>query len=708
MVNKASLKGSIITENMLLVEPLTLSPQSPSSSPHQKKTQVKKKIVGSYVLGKTLGKGSYSTVKRAHHIETQTEVAIKILTPGNRCDMVDIEREIAILKLLRHPNIINLLDVIQEGDGSKMYLVFELVNGGDLFDYTIARGRLSEREARRIMREVVSAVAYCHAHMVVHRDLKLENLLMDKDGHARIADFGMSGIMQPGLRMNTFCGSPMYMSPEIVQGLGYGPGVDVWSLGVVLYTILVGRTPWRMSKTANDMVEDLDSMLEGKFTIPSDIKLSPDCEELLNLMIVPEHAKRATIEQLMDHPWLKEGYGQPVTVPLSVSPITEVNEVVVKRMLNMGFTEEQTRKALSQELPSPARMVYQHLLTQLEEGTEGMQPPLVPASPRRHTRHSSISPRNGSVSGSQGSRGNSTVGARKMFPGPARARAVSDMSLKSPNSFLRSSAELPASSSSCSNIPYVSHKRGSFSAGQAPPLSPRTAFVSSWRQGGMSTISEEDKPPVGGIATEMPGQAPRVFNKQLLPTLLVSTPAFTSSAPVSPTAVPVPITSSISSSAHILTSHAPLLSPISPLTSPSSVPFSPSTEGLVVVRGAFNVATTTLKPRRVLLAELSRVLAEANISYALSHSVFKCKMADRDDVAATAKENEKTGQATKGDAMEDETEEMEEGEVRLKFEVEVCRVAGMEMLLGVRFQRVIGKQEEYQEMCKKLMASMKL
>jgi serine/threonine protein kinase len=101
--------------------------------------------------------------------------------------MEDIDREIAILKLLKHQHIIRLLDVIHEEESKKIYLVFELVNGGDLFDYTIARGRLSEREARRIMREVVSGVAYCHAHMVVHRDLKLENLLMDKDGHARLA-----------------------------------------------------------------------------------------------------------------------------------------------------------------------------------------------------------------------------------------------------------------------------------------------------------------------------------------------------------------------------------------------------------------------------------------------------------------------------------------------------------------------------------------
>jgi serine/threonine protein kinase len=110
---------------------------------------------------------------------------MKIMTSS--CDIQDIDREIAILKLLKHPNIVTLHDVIHEEETHTTYLAFELVNGGDLFDYTIARGRLSEREARRIMREIVGAIAYCHAHMVVHRDLKLENVLMDKDGHPKIA-----------------------------------------------------------------------------------------------------------------------------------------------------------------------------------------------------------------------------------------------------------------------------------------------------------------------------------------------------------------------------------------------------------------------------------------------------------------------------------------------------------------------------------------
>lgn len=619
-----------------------------------------KKIVGAYELGKTLGKGTYSTVKKAYHVVTRHEVAIKIMKPGSTCDMEDIEREIAILKLLKHPNIIELLDVIHEEKDNKVYLVFELVNGGDLFDYTIARGRLNEREARRIMREVISAVAYCHANLVVHRDIKLENLLMDKDGHARIADFGMSGMMQAGLKMNTFCGSPMYMSPEIVQGLGYGSGVDIWSLGVVLYTITVGCTPWKIDKSKGSMVEDLGAMLRGEYIYPANVKLSPECEELISLMIVPEHAKRASIEQIMDHPWLAEGYDQPITVPMSITPVAEINEQVLKHMLAMGYSEGQTRKALASDTTnSPARMIYHHMLHQIEEGVLSHYDPMIPASPRKHTRHASMSPRNGGSS------------QRRLFDG--RARAISDASTRSSR---RKSVEVSPLSLSAS------------------PISPRTVLTSSWRQSQMSTISEEN--PGGQISTENPG--PKGL-KSSLPILRLPHPSYSPShhsTPTSPT------------------------SPPSPMTSPRGW----LEEPLVAVRGAFNVATTTLKPRRSLVAEIARVLMDAGIASSLSRtSVFSCKVSTAggspiSTPSSPSSSDSEVGRIEYGSESESEKPErmmaessaensINDGE-KLKFEVEVCRVAGLEMLLGVRFHKVQGNKSEYQEICKKLMASMKL
>lgn len=671
--------------------PSPISPHSPSYSP---KDPFKRKIVGAYELGKTLGKGSYSTVKRAYHIETRNEVAVKILSPKNKSDLEDIDREIAILKLLKHPNIIQLLDVVHDETSKKIYLVFELVSGGDLFDYTIARGRLTEREARRIMREVVSGIAYCHAHMVVHRDLKLENLLMDKDGHARIADFGMSAIMQPGLRLNSYCGSPMYMSPEIVKGLGYGSGVDIWSLGVVLYTILVGQTPWKLSHTKTSVVEDLDVMLAGEYTIPNHVKLSPECEELISLMIVPDNAKRASIEQIMVHPWLAEGYDQPVTVPLNINPIHEVNEVVVRRMLAMGFTELQTRKAITEDFPSPARMVYQHMVQLMEEGCET---PLIPASPRR--RHSSISPRTVSPRSANTSPRSANTSPRRFLDG--RARAGSDT--KRMANVLRGSSEsiLPQFSSQLPPAPAPLATRpaalsASHTALPTAPPSPRTALLSSWRIAQMSTIKEEF--PVG-LSSENPGLASLrdPFNRNILPTLALKIEHHAPSAPCSPISPNLPLSPSFASSPSTPTSPQAASSN----TSAASAQCTNPEEQLVVVRGAFNVATTTLKPRKVLIAEISRVLADASIAFTLSQSVFKCKVDPAQEDGVREKEEEETEKKTEHDEREKEKDV-------LKFEVEVCRVAGLEMLLGVRFHKVEGNKWGYQEICKKLMNSMKL
>lgn len=641
-----------------------------------------KKIIGSYELGKTLGKGSYSTVKRGYHIATRNEVAIKVMSPGKgKCDIEDIEREIAILKLLKHPNIIQLLDVINDETTCKIYLVFELVNGGDLFDYTIARGRLSEREARRIMREVISAVAFCHSNMVVHRDIKLENLLMDKDGHAKIADFGMSALMQTGLKMNTFCGSPMYMSPEIVQGLGYGPGVDIWSLGIVLYAIVVGCTPWRICK-AKEMVEDLDAMLRGEYTYPPDIKLSPECEELISLMLVPDHARRASIEQIMEHPWLLEGYEKPVTLSMNVVPVLEVNELVLKNMLAMGYSEVHVRKAISESTPSPARMVYQHMVYQMEEGFE----PIIPASPRRHSRHSSASSCSSSSSSSLSPRiispRSASTSPRRQILLDGRVRALSDASIR------RKSLEIVASPLS------QGLAASPLSQGLAAPISPRTALTS--RQAHMSTIKEEN--PVC-VATENPGPFSPRGHRNKLPSL----------------ALPQHHHSHHHSSYNPLNaSTGSIVAPLSPSSSPlhASAPTSPTSprnilnlsaeEPLVAVRGAFNVATTTLKPRRVLIAEIARTLEKEGITSLLSRSVFACKVSPSSELEKVA-EQENAQEDYKQVQQEDG-----ESEDKLKFEVEVCRVAGMEMLLGVRFQRVKGNKDEYQEMCNKLIASMKL
>ncbi|TKS92692.1 Serine/threonine-protein kinase MARK2 [Collichthys lucidus] len=194
--------------------------------------------IGNYRLLKTIGKGNFAKVKLARHVLTGKEVAVKIIdkTQLNSSSLQKLFREVRIMKMLNHPNIVKLFEVIETE--KTLYLVMEYASGGEVFDYLVAHGRMKEKEARAKFRQIVSAVQYCHQKCIVHRDLKAENLLLDADMNIKIADFGFSNEFTLGNKLDTFCGSPPYAAPELFQGKKYdGPEVDVWSLGVILYTL---------------------------------------------------------------------------------------------------------------------------------------------------------------------------------------------------------------------------------------------------------------------------------------------------------------------------------------------------------------------------------------------------------------------------------------------------------------------------------------
>ncbi|KHJ84117.1 kinase domain protein [Oesophagostomum dentatum] len=177
---------------------------------------------------------------------TIPHVAVKLIKKSaieNKADLVRIRREIRIMSALNHPNIIQIYEVFENRE--KIILVMEYASGGELYDYVSRFGSLPESEARRIFRQITSAVLYCHKHQVAHRDLKLENILLDQDNNAKIADFGLSNYFGNKTLLTTFCGSPLYASPEIINGTPYkGPEVDCWSLGILLYTLVYGSMPF--------------------------------------------------------------------------------------------------------------------------------------------------------------------------------------------------------------------------------------------------------------------------------------------------------------------------------------------------------------------------------------------------------------------------------------------------------------------------------
>ncbi|KAM9707336.1 MAP/microtubule affinity-regulating kinase 3a isoform 27-T29 [Menidia menidia] len=297
--------------------------------------------VGNYRLLKTIGKGNFAKVKLARHIPTGREVAIKIIdkTQLNPNSLQKLFREVRIMKILNHPNIVKLFEVIETE--RTLYLVMEYASGGEVFDYLVAHGRMKEKEARAKFRQIVSAVQYCHQKHIVHRDLKAENLLLDADMNIKIADFGFSNEFTMGNKLDTFCGSPPYAAPELFQGKKYdGPEVDVWSLGVILYTLVSGSLPF----DGQNLKELRERVLRGKYRIP--FYMSTDCENLLKRFLVLNPAKRGTLEQIMKDRWINSGFEEDELKPYTEPELDITDQKRIDMMVGMGYNLDDIQDSL--------------------------------------------------------------------------------------------------------------------------------------------------------------------------------------------------------------------------------------------------------------------------------------------------------------------------------------------------------------------------
>ncbi|XP_020858784.1 NUAK family SNF1-like kinase 2 [Phascolarctos cinereus] len=289
-----------------LAEGLIKSPKPLMKKQAVKRHHHKHNLRHHYEFLETLGKGTYGKVQKARERSGRL-VAIKSIRKDKikaEQDLLHIRREIEIMSSLNHPHIITIHEVFE--NSNKIVIVMEYASRGDLYDYISERQRLSEQEARHFFRQIVSAVYYCHKNGIVHRDLKLENILLDANDNIKIADFGLSNLYHQDKLLQTFCGSPLYASPEIVNGKPYmGPEVDSWSLGVLLYILVHGMMPF----DGQDYKSLVKQISNGEYREP--IKPSDACG-LIRWLLMVNPIRRATLEDVASHWWVNWGYAMPI------------------------------------------------------------------------------------------------------------------------------------------------------------------------------------------------------------------------------------------------------------------------------------------------------------------------------------------------------------------------------------------------------------
>ncbi|KAF2089108.1 serine/threonine protein kinase-like protein Kin1 [Saccharata proteae CBS 121410] len=331
-------------------QPADTQTQTPTRAPGNNTSGRRRTTIGAqtgqWALGKTIGAGSMGKVKLARNVETGEQVAVKIVprqstdehrsqADRERADHskeVRTAREAAIVTLVNHPYICGMRDVVRTN--YHWYMLFEYVNGGQMLDYIISHGRLKEKQARKFGRQIASALDYCHRNSIVHRDLKIENILISKTGDIKIIDFGLSNLFSPKSHLKTFCGSLYFAAPELLQAKQYtGPEVDIWSFGIVLYVLVCGKVPF----DDQSMPQLHAKIKKGHVEYPP--WLSAECKNLISRMLVTDPRQRANLSEIMNHPWITKGFNAP---PENFLPHREplrlpLDTAVIEKMTGFDF-----------------------------------------------------------------------------------------------------------------------------------------------------------------------------------------------------------------------------------------------------------------------------------------------------------------------------------------------------------------------------------
>ncbi|KAI8381446.1 kinase-like domain-containing protein [Radiomyces spectabilis] len=309
------------------------------------------KAIGNYIMRESIGKGSMGKVKLAVHKVTGEKIAVKIIprADAHKCmsakqcaheqsrEMRTI-REGHIMLLLNHPHIVRLKELTTIGP--YFYILMDYVGGGQLLHYIVKRNRLSEKHARHFVRQIVSALDYMHRNSVVHRDLKIENIMVDQSGrNIKIIDFGLSNLFCPERLLKTYCGSLYFAAPELLRSTPYrGPEIDVWSLGVVIYVMVTGSMPFD-DRSMPGLHEKIKS---GQVAYPA--HLSPECRDLLSRAFKTDPEARIILADIIRHPWLNKGYAAPVENYLPTrKPLQLPLDPRVVHSMTYGFNMGTTR-----------------------------------------------------------------------------------------------------------------------------------------------------------------------------------------------------------------------------------------------------------------------------------------------------------------------------------------------------------------------------
>lgn len=352
-------------------------PSIASSMAHNHPAQV-----GPWKLGKTLGRGATGRVLLATHQSTGQKAAVKVVSKSELQDddapaklsddaglPYGIEREIIIMKLLTHPNVLRLYDVWETSKA--LYLVLEYVEGGELFDLLVERGPLQEQEAIKYFRQIILGTAYCHALGICHRDLKPENLLLDGNLNVKLADFGMAALESNDKLLETSCGSPHYAAPEIVSGLKYhGSGSDIWSCGVILFALLTGRLPFDDENIRNLLLK----VQAGSFEMPYEI--SVEAQDLIAKMLTVDPEKRIKTGNILSHPLLTKypipsedlisvkSLPHPETAYKSLGSVANIDKQILQNLSILWHDrpKEQIIRSLLTEGSNPEKTFYALLM----------------------------------------------------------------------------------------------------------------------------------------------------------------------------------------------------------------------------------------------------------------------------------------------------------------------------------------------------------